>query len=249
MHHPEHRTVPRFFLTPPLQAIASGRAVRVIDLCVKGARLEHAEPLERGTDIILAIRTSDHEVSVKANVLWSQLDSLQLKAGHDRYLSGIAFRSDAHGIVELLDELSAAKAVIRIEDERNFDRYRLNAPVTASFGALSPVSLLDMSMRGVKIESGPGLEPGMSGQLIFQVDVESGPLDLTAEVKWVRPTVDGAFHAGLLILGADDVMADAIQRLCRRGEAQIDLGALRRKFDALRAGSVAGGTASGAEPQ
>jgi hypothetical protein len=239
VHRPENRSVPRFFLTPALQAFAGGRAVRVVDLCLNGARLEHNEPFPRGTDITLAIRASDREVSVKANVLWCQLDSLQLSATHDRYLTGVAFRSNAHAVAELIDELRVAKAVIPIEDERNFDRYRLNAPITASFGPLSPVSLLDLSMRGAKIEAGSGIEAGMTGQLIFQVDVESGPIDVAAEVKWVRPTVEGGFHAGLLIAGHDETMADAIQRLCRRGEAQIDLNALRRKFDALRAESLA----------
>jgi hypothetical protein len=239
LHHPELRTVPRFFLNPPLQGFAGGRAVRVVDLCVKGARLEHTLPFTPGTDINLAILGSDREITMKATVLWCELDSLQLSVAHDRYLTGIAFRNFNHSVGELIEDLSGVHGVIRIEDERNFDRYRVSVPLTASFGELSPVSLLDLSLRGAKIETGRGIEKGMTGQLIFQVDADTGPVAAMGEVVWIRPTIDGAFHAGVQIAGHDEVMADAIHRLCRSGEAHIDLNALRRKFDALRAESLA----------
>lgn len=233
MHHLELRTVPRYFLDPSLHGFASGRAIRIVDLSVKGARLEHIEPFELGDEIHLSILGSDREIVVRGTVLWCELDSLQLNHLHDRYLTGIAFRSPA--VEDLLEELVAAKAAMKIEDARNFERYHLGATLTASFGPYSPVSLLDLSMRGARIETGPGLAQGHMGQLIFQVDHESGPVDVMAKVMWTAPKVDGSFHTGLLIAGADEVMSDAIHRLCRRGEAHIDLHALRRKFDSLRA--------------
>ncbi len=238
MHHPDLRTVPRYFLNPSLNGFAGGRTVRVVDLAVKGARLEHVEPFDVGADVNLAMLAGDHDVNVKASVLWCELDSLQLTPAQDRYLTGVAFRGDSLMVSDLIHDLLANNAAMLIEDARAFDRYHISAPLTASFGPYSPVSLLDLSLRGARIETGPGLEAGETGQLIFQVDDASGPIDVMARVMWSSSTPEGAFRAGLLVEGFDDDMRAAIHNLCRRGEAHPDLSALRRKFDALRAESL-----------
>lgn len=235
MERQESRAVPRFFLTPPLNGFASGRAVRVIDVSSKGARLETVEPLESGSDISLAILTGWGEVTVKAGVLWCDLDSLQIGSSHDRYLAGLVFRSPSHGVEDLIDEVSTKGAAIRIEDFRNFERYRLGAPMTASFGEYSPISLINLSLRGARIESGAPIPNDTIDHLIFQIDEKSGPTDVEGRVVWTNPIPTGGFQAGLLIDGVDDIMRAAIHRLCARNEAQIDLDALRRKFDMLRA--------------
>jgi hypothetical protein len=57
-------------------------------------------------------------------------------------------------------------------------------------------------------------------------------------VAWCKPSPLGReFYAGLEIDGAEETLRRAIDRLCTRNEARIDMDSLRRKFDALRLAS------------
>lgn len=227
--------MPRFFLNPSLYGFASGRRVTVVDLSVRGARLEVIEPVEPGRKIFLSILSRGEEVSTHATVLWCQLDSLQLNSARDTYLVGVAFEKVSPSIGDLIDELSERGEAVRIEDARHFDRYYLAAPLTASFAEFAPVSIVDLSVRGAGVVSPMRLVEGHTGQLTFQIDQETGPMQVMATSVWAAPTVGAQFQAGLLIPDADEVMRVAIHRLCWRGEARIDLDSLRKKFDAMRA--------------
>ena len=64
--------VPRYFLIPPISAMAEGTPARVVDMGLRGARLEVRRPFEPGSTIDVIIDT----IPVKATVLWCQVDAL-----------------------------------------------------------------------------------------------------------------------------------------------------------------------------
>jgi hypothetical protein len=236
VNRPDLRTVVRYFLAPPLPGLLNGRAGRIVDLSANGARVELEEPVRPGEEVSLTIVSSGGKITVLGTILWCEIDSLLLDSAHDRYLAGIAFRQ-ANSVVEnLLVGLCNSNLAFRIEDYRGHDRYHVTAPLTASFGEIAPVSVIDLSVSGARISSEVKIPVEIGAQLRFQVDHESGPTDVFAKVVWSAPA-GGAQQAGLLVNGKDEVMRHAIHRLCIRGEARIDLDSLKRKFDAMRAQS------------
>ncbi|HUP45743.1 MAG TPA: PilZ domain-containing protein [Thermoanaerobaculia bacterium] len=235
MNRRDLRTVPRYFLNPPLPAIVNDQLVRLIDLSVKGARVQLDASSEPGQEVVLVIVTDRGNIKVKGEVLWCEIDSLQMDAADDRYLAGVSFKSEIPGIDVLIDELCGLNLAVRIEDSRDHDRYRITAPLTGSFGDAAPVSLLDLSLRGARIATDAKIVARTEAQLRFQIDEESGPISVSGKVIWTTPAINRGVHAGLLIDGEDEVLRMAIHRLCVRGEARIDLDSLRRKFDQLRA--------------
>jgi hypothetical protein len=232
------RTVPRYFLTPALPGFANGRAIRVVDLSNKGARIELVEPFQPGDAIYLVVVSGRGEITVPATILWCEIDTLLIENIHDRYLAGVAFAHTSAAVAELLDDLCSRDLAVRIEDFRDYDRYRVTAPLTASFGDLSPVSVLDLSIRGARVASEGKIGVGTGANLRFQVDGETGPVDVYGKVMWTAPAIIGGEQAGLLITDHDERLRQAIHRLCIRGEARIDLDSLRRKFDQLRTQSA-----------
>ena len=237
MNRRDLRTVPRYFLTPPLAGFANGRAVRVIDLAMKGARVELVEPFQPGEEVFLAIDAPRGEITVPGKVLWCEIDSLLLDTVHDRYLAGIAFSQQNAGVSDLLETLSGSDHAVRIEDFRDHDRYLITAPLTGSFGNTAPVSILDISAAGARISSEEKIGVGTGGQLRFQVDDTSGPIVVHGKVMWASPSIHGGEQAGLLITGEEEALRRAIHQLCVRGEGRIDLDSVRRKFDQLRGGT------------
>ncbi|HEV8659902.1 MAG TPA: PilZ domain-containing protein [Thermoanaerobaculia bacterium] len=230
----EQRTVPRYFLDPTLPGLSNGRPVRIVDLGVKGGRLELASPIEPGTAIDLTIDT----IHLRATVLWCQVDALNFAADYDGYLAGVAFDQPSDAIEQLLQDLHSLGRAVRIEELRSHDRYRITAPLTGSFGDIAPVSIIDLSVRGVRLATIRRIGIGYTRVLRFQVDEEMGPIEVTAKVAWCKPSPMGReFHAGLEIDGAEEKLRDAIHLLCTRNEARIDMDSLRRKFDAMRLAS------------
>lgn len=229
------RSVPRYFLNPPVPGFANGRAIRLVDLSTKGARLELVEPFEPGEQLFLQIVSASGELTVEGTILWCEIDSLLMDMVHDSYLVGVAFARTSETVNGLLDALCGKDQAIRIEDFRDHDRYHITAPLTGSFGDIAPVSLLDISLRGVRISSLTRIAVGTGANLRFQVDGESGPTDVFGKVVWTTPGANGETQAGLLISNEDEQMRRTIHRLCVLGEARIDVDSLRRKFDQLRA--------------
>jgi hypothetical protein len=65
------RSYPRYFLIPPLFGTAGRESVRVIDLSLKGARVELNGPLPVGSRQRLLIATTNGVVDKEVLVLWS----------------------------------------------------------------------------------------------------------------------------------------------------------------------------------
>src|SRR6478672_12251512 len=126
------RTVPRYFLMPPIAATADGSPARVVDMGVRGARVEIRHAMQPGA----AIRIVINSMEVMGTVLWCQVDALNFCADYDGYLAGVSFTNPVPGIEELLGELSSRGAAVRIEEMRSHDRYRITAPLTGSLGQI-----------------------------------------------------------------------------------------------------------------
>ena len=208
-----------------------GNPARILDLSSKGARLEMVHPLESGKQYYLEIPGG---ITVQVTALWSELDSINIEMIHDTYLIGVTFERPSRVVSALIDELLGRDAAMRIEDFRSCDRYRITAPITATFGQSTPVSLLDLSLRGARIASAHRIGVGSTEHLRFQIDGESGPIDVAGRVVWTTAGQHGEMHAGVAIVGEDEKMREVIHALCVSGEARIDLDSLRRKFDNLR---------------
>lgn len=230
----DSRSVPRYFLTPALDGFIEGQPVRVIDIGLKGMRLELYSPLQPGSSVTLVFAS----ILVRVQVLWCQLDSLNFVLQQDQYLAGVALEERNPMIEELVGILNLREAAIPITDNRSFDRYRITAPLTGSLGEVAPVSIVDLSVQGARISSIQAVKESSTLPLRFQIDDESGPLSLDATAMWCRASHTGReYETGLHIPGADEVLRKAILRLCVRNEARIELDSLKRKFDALRLAS------------
>src|SRR5439155_11206989 len=99
------RSFPRYFMLPPLFATAGSESVRVLDLSLKGARLELNAPLRVGGRQRLLIQTTDGMVDEQVTVLWSQIDDLSIENGSDRYLAGVEFDGQPTSVGELIERL------------------------------------------------------------------------------------------------------------------------------------------------
>ncbi len=227
----DNRSVPRYFLLPPVEATVEGTPARVVDMGLRGARLELQRPFEPGATVDVIIDT----IPVKAIVLWCQVDALNFASDHDGYLAGVAFEKASTAVNELLTDISGRGGAIRIEEMRSHDRYRITAPLTGTFGDIAPVSIVDLSVAGARIAMLQRVVPGHIETLRFQVDDQTGPINVSAKVMWCKPSpIIREHYAGLDIDAEQETLRIAIHRLCRRNEARIDLDSLKRKFDALR---------------
>jgi PilZ domain len=227
----KERSVPRYFLLPPIDATVDGTAARVVDMGTKGARVELRAAINPGVMVDILMDS----IRVRGMVLWCQVDAMNFSTDHDGYLAGIALSQHSTAVDELLTDLSVHGCAIRIEEMRVHDRYRITAPLTGSFGEIAPVSIVDISVAGVRIAMLQRLIAGDQQTLRFQVDDETGPISVSGTVTWCKPSpIIREHYAGLEIPGEEAVLGTAIDRLCTRNEARIDLDSLKRKFDALR---------------
>jgi hypothetical protein len=232
---PNFRAVPRYFLLPPLYARFGDHVASVVDLSLKGARLEVVKPLPLGGRFALTIETHRGVIEVPASVLWCQIDDLSITEAPDRYLVGLAFEEASHDLGELLERLLHAHLAVPIEDARNFDRFRITARLTGALGTVAPVGIMDLSIRGARVALPHFVPFGSTHVLQFQVDEETGPVLAEATVVWCLGAEGSGFEGGLKIEGHEDKLRLAIHRLCMRDEARIDLHSLRRRFDSMRA--------------
>ena len=227
------RSFPRYFMLPPLFATAGNESVRVIDLSLKGARLELHAPLRVGSRQRLLIMTTDGVVDEQVTVLWSQVDDLSVDSGIDRYMAGVEFDGQPVSVGELIDSLLACHNAVPIEENRSADRYRISVAMTGIFGILQ-IGVQDLAIRGARINLPYFIRVGTVSPFAFQVDEAGGPVEVLATVAWCLGSATSGFEAGLKIDGEEERLRAAIHRLCMRDEARIDLHSLRRKFDALR---------------
>lgn len=230
----EFRTVPRYFLMTALPASLGEAVANIVDLSVRGVRLQVTQPFPIGSTVLFALQTSSGTVSTQATVSWCRMAALSLSDEEaDRYLCGLHFDNELPVVKHVIDELLAKEMAIRIEDARSTERYSITAQITGSFGVHSPVRILDLSIRGARIASDRLIPPGTSGALRFRIDRKH--IDFNGEMVWCRPSDRrGGFDTGLKIEGEETLLRQLIAQLCTRNQARIDLYSLRRKFDPMR---------------
>lgn len=225
------RTVPRYFLRPALQARYGQQSITLVDLSLKGVRFEAAQSIPLGESANLSIETHRGLVVIPATALWCQLDDVLEPGSPERYLAGVMFEKASEEIGDLLERLLRADLAIPIEDHRNADRFLLITPLKGGYGDQES-SILDLSIRGARISLPQFVPVGTTSSLHFTAGVDS--VEVPATTMWCLGGDKEGFEVGLKIEGAEDRLRIAINRLCMREEARIDLHSLRRRFNSMR---------------
>lgn len=236
----DFRAVPRYFMMTALPARFGDSEVNVVDLSIRGARLQVTQPYAVGATLPFVLETEKGRVIAEAVVSWCRMAALSLDDEEaDRYLLGVAFDREILVVEAIVEGLVARELAMKIEDARSSERYLITAQVTGSFGVYSPVRLLDLSIRGARIVSDRPVVEGTAASLRFRVGRKQ--IDVNAVMVWCRPSERrGGFEAGLHITGEEALLRQVIATLCTQNQARIDLQSLRRKFDPMQGAAAAG---------
>lgn len=238
----DKRTAPRFFLMTPQPATIGCTNADVIDISVKGARIQLTESLPVGSSLPLTIETEGAALVLPARVLWSDLAALSLDDEEsDRYQCGLEFAKSPSILGHYIDDLVRAHTAVAIEDGRHSQRYRVTANLAGKFSSIPPSRVLDISVKGARIGTGSLLPIGTSGPLRFMLNGNEMPVDVNATVVWSRAAErKGRFEAGLRVEGVEDWLKAVIDELSLRGGAVLELNTLRRKFDPIATSRTSG---------
>jgi len=230
----DFRTVPRFFIMTALPATLGEVETNVVDLSVRGARLQLTKPFAIGATLQLTLRTENATVATRVTVSWCRMAALALDESEcDRYLCGVMFDQEQPAVMKIVDGLVAREMAMRIEDARATERYEVTTNLTGSFGMQSPIRILDLSITGARISADRPVPVGTAAALRFRVDKKH--IDVYAEMVWCRQAERRTgFECGLRIQGEESLMRHVIAQLCTHNHARIDLNSLRRKFDPMQ---------------
>jgi len=237
----DFRRYPRYFLPGGLSAMLAHVEASVVDVSLKGARVQITQPLAVGEKLRFALLTSGGAVDTTATVLWCQMAALALDDEEsDVYLAGITFEEALPVLGGVIDRMLAVDEAIAIEDSRSTERYCVTAPVVGSFGDRPEVRVVDLSIRGARIGSREQIRVGTKTSLRFRL--EPGPaVDVVATAVWCRPAERRhGFEIGLRIDDEESLLRAVIAQLCMRKQARVDLNSLRRKFDPLKTTHMSG---------
>ena len=229
----DFRTVPRFFIMAALPATLGDVNVNVVDLSVRGARLQLTQPFAIGATLQFTLRTEGATVETRATVSWCRMAALALDDLEcDRYLCGIMFDEEQQPVTKIVETLLAREMAMRIEDARATERYEITTQLTGSFGMQSPVRILDLSIRGARIAADRPVPVGTAAALRFRVDKKH--IDVHAEMVWCKAADRrNGYECGLRIQGEESLLRHVIAQLCTHNHARIDLNSMRRKFDPM----------------
>ena len=238
----DQRTERRYFVITPLPAEMGGVNADVIDISTKGARLQVTEKIELGRPMSFMLKTKDAAMETSASAVWCDVAALALHDEElDRYFCGITFDRSVSLVRHIIEDMVESHVVIPIEENRSYDRYRVIAPLTASFSEHADLRVLDLSIRGARLSTPALLRPGTSGRLRFTINGSATHVWLPATVMWARSAQrKGRFEAGLRIADAEDWLKTVIDELALRDGVTIDMDSLQRKFDPFTAKPVSG---------
>jgi hypothetical protein len=229
----DFRTAPRYFVMTALPAAVGPAEANIVDLSVRGARVQLTQSFNIGTQVQFTLKTERGTISTQATVSWCRMAALALDDTEcDRYLCGIMFDQEQPAVTKVIDDLLAAEMAMRIEDARSTERYEITKELRGSFGMQSSVRILDLSIRGARIASDRPVPVGTAAALRFSVNKKH--IDLYAEMVWCKPAQErSGFECGLRIEGVESLLRQVIAQLCTHNQARIDLNSMRRKFDPM----------------
>jgi Tfp pilus assembly protein PilZ len=236
------RRYPRYFLPAGLHAQLEQAEANVVDLSIKGARVQVNQAFGVGTKVKFVLAAANAAIQTNATVLWCQIAALALDDDEsDVYLAGVTFEEAIPEVESVLNQMIAKDEAIAIEDSRSTERYSVTIPLHGSFGEdAADVRILDLSIRGARICGRKPIRVGESISLRFRL--EPGPaVDVTAKVAWCQPSERKlGFEAGLSIADEEALMRAVVAQMCMRKQAKVDMNSLRRKFNPLRSGPRSG---------
>lgn len=236
------RAFPRYFLPNGLAAMIGKWDASVVDLSVKGARLQTTEQLVAGTQLGFAMMAAGSTIRTTATVLWCQMAALALDAEEsDVFLAGVVFEEALPALGTVIDRMIALDEAMRIQDSRSTERYSVTAYLKASFGDhCLDARILDLSLRGARLAMRQPVRVGTEACLRFSPDF--GPtVEVETAVRWCRKSDrNAAYEIGIHIPHEESLMGAVLAQMCMRKQARVDLNSLRRKFDPLRTASMTG---------
>jgi hypothetical protein len=236
------RTEPRYFVVTPVAAEINGVNADVVDLSTRGARVQVTHRLAIGNVLPFVMRSGAVTITTSATVVWCDVAAFALDDEEsDRYFCGVAFVEAIPMIAHLIADLLKTGAVVPIEESRATDRYRVVAPLTASFSEMPSLRVLDLSIRGARVLTPSLLATGSSGRLRFAINGRDTQVWLPASVMWSRHAQrKGRYEAGLRITDAEEWLRVVIDELVMREGVVRDTDSLRRKFDPFALKPIAG---------
>lgn len=226
----------------PLPAEIGGVNADVVDISTRGARLQVTQKIELGRPLNFMVRTKEAAVETSASAIWCDVAALALHdEALDRYFCGITFDRSVSLIGHIINDLVESHTAIPIEESRLSERFRVIAPLTASFSDEKNLRVLDLSIRGARLSTPSLLRPGTEGSLRFSINGSETHVWLPATVMWSRSAQrKGRFEAGLRIIDAEDWLKTVIDELALRDGVTIETDSLQRKFDPFSAKPVSG---------
>ena len=109
------RSVPRFELAEPLDVEITGLAspARLLDLSVRGVRLEHSTELPNGTPVRLQLKAPELGIglTLRGVVVWSTPSSLHTT------ISGVVFRDEVTSLGPILHRLCERRGARKISED------------------------------------------------------------------------------------------------------------------------------------
>jgi hypothetical protein len=236
----DNRAEERYFVVSPLAAEIGGLNADVIDISTTGARLQLTELIGVGHPLLFTLHSGEVAIATSAVVTWCEVAALAMyDEESDRYFCGVTFEKSLSIVRHLIDDLIATNVAIPIGDDRNSQRYRVIAPLTASFSELRALRVLDLSIRGARIGTPEPLKAGTSSPICFSINGDD--VWLPATVMWSRPAErKGRYETGLRISDAEDCLRTMIDELSLRDGVVIETDSLRRKFDPFSMRPVSG---------
>lgn len=236
------RRYPRYFLPRGLRAQMGESDANVVDLSVKGARVQVNQAFNIGSKVGMSLTAAGESIRTSATVLWCQMAALALDDDEsDVYLAGVVFDDAIPTVDGILEKMVAEEEAIAIADARSAERYCITIPLQGHFAEeLAEVRILDLSPRGARIGSRNPIEAGTTASLRFRL--EPGPaVDVSATVVWCQASErKRGYEVGLSIPGEDALLRAVIAQMCMRKQARVDLNSLRRKFDPMRSAPRSG---------
>ncbi|MGZ8851205.1 MAG: PilZ domain-containing protein [Thermoanaerobaculia bacterium] len=229
----DNRKEARYFVVTPLAAEIGGVNADVIDISTRGARLQLTQQIEVGRPLSFTLHAGEVAIATSAVAVWCEVAALAMHDDEsDRYFCGVTFEKSLSIMRHLIQDLITTHIAIPIEDNRNSQRYRVIAPLTASFSEHRALRVLDISIRGARIGTPEPLKAGTSSRICFAINGDDTLVWLPATVMWSRPAErKGRYETGLRISDAEDWLRTMIDELSLRNGVVIETDSLRRKFD------------------